>query len=148
MSLFWDDQEGINRFIGDRGGGYCAPGTFFALGWLEPSGNLTAGVSFYNTNKRHCFVSIALDQGFPRALLRASLFYSFSQLALRRLTFIIEADNLPSQSLVTRLGARLEATLRDAGTSGDLLIFSLFPEDCLIWKRLQNEQRRRRTGTG
>jgi len=135
--LQWDAPVEIGQWVYQHGGGYTAPGTYTAIGYTE-HGELVGGVTFSNCNGKHCLVNLALrDRRMPRPLLAASLFYVFVQLTLRRVTFIIESDNIRSQNLVTRLGAKREATLRDAGKSGDLFIYSLFPEDCILWSRLR-----------
>lgn len=139
--LIWDRPEIINTYVGDNGGGYCAPGTFSALGWAR-DGEIVAGLVFYDCNGSHCLVNIAITgKRFPPGLLKAGLFYVFSQIKLKRLTFLIEEVNLPSQNLVTRLGAIPEATLRDAGKTGNMLIYALFPEDCTIWSRINGKRR-------
>lgn len=139
--LVFNQPEAVNEWVREMGGGYAAPGSFTALGWVVDY-KLVGGLTFSNYNGKHCLVNIALAGRFPVGLLRAGLFYCFDQIRLRRLTFIIEQDNLRSQQLVSKLGAKREATLSDAGQSGDLFIYSLFPEDCKIWSRF-NEKRRR-----
>src|SRR5688572_31383411 len=135
--LHWENPREIGEWIYRNGGGYSEPGTYTAIGYTK-KGELVGGLAFSNSSGKHCLVNIALSEGqFPRPLLAASLWYVFHQLTLRRVTFIIEQDNIRSQNLVTRLGAKREATLRGAGRSGDLFIYSLFPEDCQIWSRLR-----------
>lgn len=135
--LHWENPREIGEWVYKHGGGYSEPGTYTAIGYTE-RGELCGGLTFANCNGKHCLVNIALTEGrFPRQLLAAALWYVFEQLTLRRVTFIVEQDNIRSQNLVTRLGAKREATLREAGKSGDLFIYSLFPEDCTIWSRLR-----------
>lgn len=142
--LIWDRPEVVNDWVFSQGGGRAATGACTALGWADPSGILRAGLVFSECNGAHCLVNIALSNGtFPLGLLRAGLFYTFAQLKLKRLTFIITEGNIPSQNLVRRLGASPEATLRDADINGNLLIFALFPEDCKIWSRLNGKVRQR-----
>lgn len=140
--LVWENAPEIGRWMESRGAGHLAPGTFTAIGWTE-RGELTGALAFRDSNGIHCLVSIALEgRRFPRPLLYAALYYVFIQLDLKRVTFVIESDNLPSQNLVTRLGAKREATLRGAGKSGDLFIYALFPGDCYIWSRLSERFKR------
>jgi hypothetical protein len=132
--LVYDDPVPVGNWVAAQGGGFCPPGTFTAMGYVE-GGDLIAGLVFHTSNGQNCFVNIALSKGrFPRALLKAGLYYVFKQLTLRRLTFFISSTNIKSQNLVVRLGAKREATLRSADIGGgDLFIYSLFPEDCWIW---------------
>lgn len=135
--LHWESPREIGDWVYAHGGGYSEPGTYTAIGYTQ-RGELVAGVTFANSNGKHCLVNLALTGGtLPRPLLAAALFYVFHQLTLRRVTFIIEQDNIRSQNLVTRLGSKREATLREAGKTGDLFIYSLFPEDCQIWSRIR-----------
>lgn len=146
--LIWDSPEAVNQFIGQHGGGYCAPGSFQALGWIK-EGRLTGGLTFHNATARNIFVNIALsERAMPRGLLVAGLFYGFVQLKLRRLTFSVEESNLLSHNFVRHLGATLEATLREAGNSGDLHVYSLFPENCQLWSTIQNGKKQSSGATG
>lgn len=138
--LIWDCPDLINEWVAVRLGGFAHPGKCTALGWVS-EGKLVGGLVFYDSNGQHCMVNIALENGhFPLPLLKTGLEYTFKQLQLKRLTFIISEGNMPSINLVTRLGATLEATLRAADkTGGNLLIYALFPSDCKIWSRLNGK---------
>ena len=140
--LVWDSPREVNEWIASRKGGRAFPEYCTALGWAK-AGKLVAGLVFHDTNGVNCNVNIALDGGvFPVGLLKAGLNYTFGQLQLRRLTFIVSEGNIRSQNLCTALGAIPEATLRDADINGNLLIFALFPENCPIWSRLNGQRRR------
>jgi len=131
--LFSDDPELINEFIGAQDGGWEQPGSFTALGSLV-DGNLVGGITWSRYNGAHALCNIALLSGHNhRSLLVSGLHYSFAQLGLRRLTFMVKGSNIPSQTFVRRLGASLEATLQGADPSGDLLIFALWPGNCPLW---------------
>lgn len=142
--LVWENPAEIEKWVAERGGGHCQPGTFSAIGYVE-NGELIGGLVFHTTNKINCFVNIALSKGrFPRALLFAGLYYVFHQLTLRRLTFFISSENILSQNLVVRLGAKREATLHGAGDKGeDLFLYVLWPADCWIWSVLNGKISRR-----
>lgn len=142
MPLISHSPERINKWIQSRNGGYAAPGCFTSLGW-EEDGELLGGITWGTYNGAHCTCTIALAPGHnPIHFLTQGLNYSFSQLALRRLTFIVDEGNISSINLCTKLGAILEATLRAASPDGDLLIFALFPENCKLWKRFDEKRRR------
>lgn len=137
----------IGKWVGERGGGNVFPGSFTALGWVE-DGEIKGGITYSDYNGAHCICGIALEgRRFPLPLLNAGLYYPFKQLALRRLTFPVAESNIRSIELVSRLGATREATLRAADPSGNMLIFALFPEDCRIWKRLDERLRKRPAGS-
>jgi RimJ/RimL family protein N-acetyltransferase len=134
--LIWDSPEAVNQFIAAQGGGYSAPGTFQALGWLR-DGKLVAGVVFGDCNGRNIVCGAAcVGKSFPIGLYKAWLFYVFGQLKLPRLTMFIDSTNIPSSTFARKMGATLEATLEGAGKYGDTLIFKLTPETSKLWKRL------------
>lgn len=142
MPLISHSPERVNKWIQARDGGYAAPGCFTSLAW-EEDGELLGGITWGTYNGAHCTCTIAIVPGKnPIRFLTEGLAYSFSQLALRRLTFIVESDNIASINLCTKLGAIHEATLRSASPKGDLLIFALFPENCRLWKRFDEKRRR------
>ena len=136
--LVWENPLAIGTWVGEHGGGKYPPGSYSAIGYVE-NGELIGGFVFYNANSVNCFISLALSKGrMPRALLKAALYYAFKQLTLRRLTCTISSANIASQDLVTRLGAKREATLRDADPDGDLLVYALFPSECPLWSRFEH----------
>ena len=140
--LIWEEPNLIGKWLAEQGAGNLAPGTFTAIAYLQ-GGEIVGAVAFYNSNGSHCLVNLAMKYGrFPRALLHASLFYAFKQLGLKRVTFLIEADNIRSQKLLVHLGGKREATLREAGINGDLFIYALFPKDCYIWSRINGQKLR------
>lgn len=140
--LVWDCPDLINDWVSSRKGGRSHPGKCSALGWVKSS-QLVAGLVFHDSNGSHCLVNIAVDgRTFPIGLLKAGLRYSFGQLQLKRLTFVISESNIRSQELCANLGAVPEATLRDADINGNLLIYALFPENCKIWSRINGQGRR------
>lgn len=137
--LIWEPKEVINDWVAEHRGGKAYPGSYQALAWVAEE-EIQAGLVFYDYNTKNCLVNLALSKSFfPKSLLHACLSYSFNQLALRRLTFLISSANIPSQNLVRRLGAIPEATLREADPNGDTLIFALFPENCKIWSRFNGK---------
>jgi hypothetical protein len=143
--LIWDCPDILNEWVGSRAGGRAHPGTCTALGW-EDSGKIVAALVFYDSNGVNCNTNIAVEGGsFPVGLLKAGLKYTFGQLKLRRLTFIVSEGNIRSRKLCLGLGAILEATLREADKNGgNMLIFALFPENCKFWSRLNGKIERKR----
>ena len=138
--IIWDSPEAVNQWVGQQGGGYAFPGSCTALGYVDETGRLTAGLVFSEANGAHCLVNLAINNGvFPPSLLKAGLKYVFNQLKLKRLTFVIKEGNIPSIRLVRKLGATHEATLREADITGNMLIFALFPNNCLIWSKINGQ---------
>lgn len=139
----------VNAWVNQRGGGLAHQGSYTSLGLIDPHGALVGALVFYDANFCNCFVNIALEPGvFWRPLLNAGLRYAFGQLSLRRLTFVVRADNLASIRLIRDLGSQHEATLRGAGNNGeDLHIFMLSPETCPIWSKLSGQIIGKRTSS-
>jgi RimJ/RimL family protein N-acetyltransferase len=107
-------------------------GTDVGIGW-ERAGALVAGVAYAEWNGPNIVCHIASD-GTRRWLTREYLWtifdYPFNQVKAKRITVCVGAGNSDSRRFVQHLGFRLEATLRDAHPSGDLLIYAMFKERC------------------
>ena len=104
--------------------------------WADDD-TLVGAVAFHHCNEVNCFADIALLPGvWARGLLRASLWYAFEQLKLRRLTFVVAASNLQSIGLVEKLGAYREATLQDGCLTGAVYIYCLRRNKCPKWSKL------------
>jgi len=142
--LILSNPDWVNSWVYAHGGGRAWPESFTALGWFRPGAGLTGGLVFYDATPVNCFVNIAILPGtYARGLIFAGLRYAFGQLGLRRLTFAIDSDNIPSISLVHGLGARLEATLQGVRLNGDTLIYKLSPEECKLWRIISGQEQRR-----
>jgi hypothetical protein len=140
--LVWDDPEPIGVWL--RGYNIrLLPRTFAAIGWVS-GGELKGAVAFWDVNGVNCQAAIAVSGGrMPPGLLRAGLFYAFKQLTLRRMTFMVECDNLRSQAFVEGLGAEKEGLLKVASAaSKDVVIYGLFADKCKIWSRWNERARR------
>jgi len=132
--LVLDRPEEVNAFLETLDVAEC-PGSFQAIGDFR-DGKCIAGVLLHRVNSRNGWANIGILPGyFPRGLLVAFFAYTFGQLALSRLTFLVGSVNLRSIRFCRHLGATLEATLQGADDSGDLLIFSLLPDNCYLWSR-------------
>ena len=118
-----------------------------ALVYLNHEGRITGALAYHHANALSCMCDIALESTFPRTLLHAGLWYPFTQLGLRRLTFFIAADNLRSIALVEKLGAFREATLQDGCSTGEAYIYCLRPEKCPLWSKFNGKRRLGPTGS-
>lgn len=130
----------INEWVAQRGGGRAFPTSYTSLGW-RLGNRIVGGLVFHTANGVNCFVNIAITAGWnPVGLISAGFRY-VDQLEVRRLTFVISSTNLRSVRFVIGLGATHEATLREAEPDGDLHIYALFPENCLIWRKCREKRR-------
>ena len=107
-----------------------------AVGW-ERDGELIAGTAFENFNGNNMFGHQRIDSPPPREYWFAVANYIFNQCGCKRFTATVEADNHRAIKLNKHIGFVIEATLKDAGRNGDLLIMTLWPENCrpLNWSK-------------
>lgn len=118
-------------------------GTDVGIGW-EKDGRLVAGVAYANWNGVNVECHIASDRS-KRWLTRRFLWtifdYPFNQLGAERITVCVGEGNRDSTRFVQHLGFILEARLRAAHPTGDLLIFCMKRQDCrFIQKRIHREK--------
>ncbi len=74
-----------------------------------------------------------MGQGIATVAGRQLADFGFNELGLERLEFLVARSNLASQRVVTKLGARLEGTLRKrlvlSGEAEDAILYSLIKND-------------------
>lgn len=149
-------NEVIARYLKHAGAGSHHPEMFSGFlaveeipnydGIITP--NIIGASCVYNANSQSAEASIAIgDAKCSLPLISCTLRFAFIQLELRRLTFLVAARNIQSIALVEKLGALPEATLRDGADEGDMLIYCLRPETCILWSRLNGQRQRRSGGT-
>lgn len=107
-----------------------------AVGW-EVDGVVVAGTAFENYNGNNMFGHQRIDSAPPREYWFQVANYIFNQTKCKRFTATVEADNYKAIKLNKHIGFVIEATLKDAGRNGDLLIMTLWPENCrmLNWNK-------------
>ena len=107
-----------------------------AVGW-EKDGVLIAGTVFENFNCSNMFGHQRIDAPPSREYWFQVANYIFNIAKVKRFTATVEADNHKAIKLNKHIGFVIEATLKDAGRNGDLLIMTLWPENCrmLNWSK-------------
>ena len=107
-------------------------GTDIGIGWMR-GGLIVAGVAYADWNGPNVVCHIASD-GTRRWATREYLWtifdYPFNQLNVKRITVCVGEGNSDSRRFVQHLGFGLESTLLKAHPTGDLLIYSMFKEQC------------------
>jgi RimJ/RimL family protein N-acetyltransferase len=96
-------------------------------------GEIVAGIVYDEFNGSNLFIHVAAKPNtrwLTRELLYWAFHYPFVQLGATRLTAWVTADNLASRQFVEHLGFKLEATLKDATPTGDVLLYVMFRKDC------------------
>lgn len=100
---------------------------------VERDGHIIAGVIFnqYNTVSASIHVGAKCGSRWcSRSFLKFVFGYAFDGLKLRRLTGIVASGNVKARTFDEHLGFTLEARLKDADPTGDLLVYRMFREDC------------------
>ena len=107
-----------------------------AIGW-SVEGELVAGISFENWNGRNMFGHQRIDKSPPRSFWFAVADYIFNFVKVNRFTATVESTNLKAIKLNEHIGFITEATLRGAGKTDDLIIMTLWKDNCrmLSWGR-------------
>lgn len=124
-----------------RAGGTWVPqGVQQALGWMGEDLQLRAGVVYEDFNGAMISAHIAIAPGhsLTREFLWTIFDYPFNQLGVRLILGVVPAANAAARRLDEHLGFTLEATLRDAHPSGDLLLYTMRREQCR-WLNLKRK---------
>lgn len=100
-------------------------------------GQLIAGTVFENFNGSNMFGHQRIDAPPSRKYWFAVSDYIFNFCGCKRLTATVEADNAKAISLNKKIGFEVEATLKDAGRNGDLIVMVLWKNNCrmLRWNK-------------
>jgi RimJ/RimL family protein N-acetyltransferase len=115
----------------ERAGGEWTPYRGTAIGNVNSSGELVAGVLYEDYNGANVICHIAGDPGWAsRRYLSVIFDYPFNQMKVKRITAPISSVNKKSINLVKKMGFVLESTLSQATPEGDLHLFRLFKEEC------------------
>lgn len=126
------------------------PGRGNAIGLVDDSNKIVAGWTYSDWNGVNCVIDVvAQAEGWctPEFLWMA-FSYPFEQQNLKRVTSPVAATNTHCIKFVEWLGATLEATLKDACPTGDVLLYRLFKEDCRWIKQKPDTLPRIRTKNG
>jgi len=100
---------------------------------LEKDGELVAGVLYEDYNGANVLMHVAAIPGrkwLNRTFLYICFTYPFVQLDCRRVTGIVPSTNWDALRFDIHLGFEVEAVLKDAHPSGDLMVLRMFRENC------------------
>ncbi len=129
--LIFEDSKRVANWVGSQMLGTATWSNCYAMG-VERDGDIVSGIVFDNFNPFNAYVHIAVSK--PNKLflelLDHAFCYAFDFCNLRRLTGIVEADNEKALKLDLNIGFEYEATLREAGASGqDVHLLVLWPNN-------------------
>ncbi len=136
------DVERIGPWVCERTGGeYQA--TDAAIG-LERDGKLIAGVLYdsYMVNSICMHVAAEGANWLNREFLQIVFDYPFNQAKVNKILGLVDSTNTQACRFDEHIGFVLEATIKDAGRHGDLLIYSMTRQQCRYLKEMgtQNGQ--------
>lgn len=125
------EDERVAAFVADRIGMRGAFGSCASIG-LEEDGQLIAGVVYtdYNGSNVAMHVGAIGRRWMTREFLWFCFYYPFEQMKVKRITGVVDDSNHAAKAFDENLGFALEATLENAGRSGNLLIYRMLKEDC------------------
>lgn len=130
-NLVFDDKDRVGEWVADQVSQTATWGSFYAMG-VEVNGEFTSGVVFNNFNACNATAHIAVakvNRSFS-ALLDHAAHYAFTVCGLKRLTGLVEADNIKALNLDKHIGFTEEGVMKQAGSEGqDMVILVLWPEN-------------------
>lgn len=137
----------IAAFVARKIGASPKRDNFTAIGLIEDD-KLIAGVVYSDFNGSNITAAIAGEgrNWMSREFLWFMFYYPFIQAGAKRITACVEQTNIVSQQFVEKLGFELEFPMKDAGKTGDLLIYRMFKKDCRYLER-RNARNTSKTGT-
>ena len=124
--------KGVVEWVAAQTSEFGNFGTDVGIGWLR-GGEIVAGVAYANWNGPNVECHIASDKSrkwLTRQYLWTIFDYPFNQLGVKRITVCVGEGNRDSTRFVEHLGFILEARLKAAHPTGDLLIFCMKRQDC------------------
>ena len=129
--VIWDRPAEVGAWVCERLNSVFDPLTGTAIG-QERDGQIVGGVVYDNFRGASICMHVAGSDGhwMSREFLRAVFGYPFDQLGVKKVLGTVDSPNVAAQQFDEHLGFVLEATLRDAGRGGDLLIYSMTRAQC------------------
>jgi RimJ/RimL family protein N-acetyltransferase len=138
--IIQDQTDEVGTWVCDRTGGLWFEGCGTAIGFTF-DGRLAAGITYENFNGANVHMRFAVDprrefngasgrRVINRATAWAAFAYPFLHLGCRRVTAVVDSDNVASLAFVEHLGFAREATLKDAAPKGDLIVFRMLKSEC------------------
>lgn len=124
--------EHVCRWVAERTGGAYYMGSGRGIG-LESGGALIAGVLFDNFNGKAVQMHVASDgtkRWMTREYLAVCFDYPFNQLKVKKVVGLVDSANDDAKRFDLALGFQHEATLKDAGRCGDLLLLTMTRAQC------------------
>jgi RimJ/RimL family protein N-acetyltransferase len=97
---------------------------------LSSNGELVAGVWYEDYNPQSIVTHIAIQGRVSPLYLHVIFHYPFVQLCVQKIIAPVLEDNAESIRLVTKMGFKEEARLKDVHPTGDMIFFVMNKKDC------------------
>ena len=105
----------------------------FGIGEIR-EGQLIAGIAFENKKAKSIWGHQKIEAPPSKAFWITAADYIFNHCKCERMSATVEADNAKAIRLNLHIGFVIEHVLKDAGDNGDLLIMTLWKDNCRFLK--------------
>lgn len=128
--IVYGENERVGKWIQEHDGGYYRAESQ-CIG-LERDGELIAGVMYdwHNDASIYMHVASGPKRWMDRSYLRAVFAYPFIQLKCNVIIGLVAEDNFSARRFDEHIGFTLEHRIKGADPAGDLLIYTMRPEQC------------------
>jgi hypothetical protein len=135
----------IAMWVMDKAGRWLPDMT--AIGDIR-NGKIIAGVAFESQNPQCLWGHQRVDESPSREFWIFVAKHIFVDCGCKRFSAMVESDNEKAIKLNLHIGFEIEATLKQAGKSGDIHIMTLWKDNCrfLRWKRREAHHERKDDG--
>ena len=131
MKLIVDQPERCGRWLAEKQGkAHCRDESAAYIG-LERKGELDV-VFMYNglTKNGSVQMHVSVDGRCNKEIRRLAFHYPFMQLNVKKIIAAIQSDNSKCIKFALNAGFVLEHIIKDAGSNGDILLFTMTKEQC------------------
>jgi len=124
------DPDLVGPWVCQKTGGTWVKGRGSVIGKIK-DGGLVAGVLYEDWSGTNLVCHIAGEPEWADRYFLAVIFdFPFNQQGAKRITAPVCSSNAKSIALLTKMGFNLEAKLLGATANGDLLLFTMFKDNC------------------
>jgi hypothetical protein len=111
------------------------PGMGATIGQINSVGEPVAATLFENCNGASIILHCVIERPITRQFAWFNSYYPFVQLGLNKIISPVEEDNWRSRRFIEHYGFTLETRIVGASRSGDLLLYTMTPQQCRWLKK-------------
>jgi len=127
LQIIFGQDLRVGTWVFEKTGGLYTKKDSTTIG-LEKNGELVAGFVYNNYIPNRSIAMHVAGNLFTKKFIKAGFRYPFKQLKVLKTIAFIDSTNIKSVKFTSKLGAIHEATIKDAGRHGDLLIYTMTQE--------------------